>query len=90
MSEVERGPVPPVYFLGGLLLQWGLHALLPMTRIVPEAWAILGAESNGLVLVAVAMASGEQHTTDHLQTWPGSIVDWRLGPTAGLSYASVF
>ena len=50
----------------------------------------LGAESSNLVLVAVAMASGEQHTTDHLLTWPGSIVDWRLGPTVGLSYASVF
>jgi len=50
----------------------------------------LGAESSDLVLLAVAMASGEQHTTDHLQTWPGSIVDWRLGPTANLLYVSVF
>ncbi len=43
MSEAKRGPLPPAFFLGGLLLQWGLHVFLPVTRIVPEAWAVLGA-----------------------------------------------
>ncbi len=43
MSESKRGPLPPAFFLGGLLLQWGLHVFLPVTRIVPEAWAVLGA-----------------------------------------------
>ena len=43
MSSVKRGPLPPVFFLGALLLQWGLHAFVPITRIVPEAWALLGA-----------------------------------------------
>ena len=39
----KRGPLPPVFFLGGLLLQWGLHVFLPITRLVPEAWAAWGA-----------------------------------------------
>lgn len=43
MSGVKRGLLPPVFFLGGLVLQWGLHTLVPITRIVPEAWAVLGA-----------------------------------------------
>jgi protein-S-isoprenylcysteine O-methyltransferase Ste14 len=43
MSGVKHGPLPPVFFLGGLLLQWGLHAFLPFVRLVPEAWAASGA-----------------------------------------------
>ena len=43
MSGVKRGPLPPVFFLGGLVLQWGLHAFVPIIRIVPEAWAVVGA-----------------------------------------------
>ncbi len=31
-----------MFFLGGLLLQWGLHVSLPIARLVPEAWAPLG------------------------------------------------
>ncbi len=42
MSEVKRGPLPPVFFLLGLLLQWGLHVFLPIARLVPEAWALSG------------------------------------------------
>lgn len=41
-AGVKKGPLPPVFFLGGLLLQWGLHASLPIVRLVPEAWAPLG------------------------------------------------
>ncbi len=42
MTDVKSGPLPPVFFLGGLLLQWGLHISLPIARLVPEAWAPLG------------------------------------------------
>ncbi len=42
MTGVKRGPLPPVFFLGGLLLQWGLHISLPIVRVVPEAWTPLG------------------------------------------------
>ncbi len=42
MSEVKRGPLPPVFFLLALLLQWGLHVFLPIARLVPEAWAVSG------------------------------------------------
>ena len=56
MSEVKRGPLPPMFFLGGLLLQWGLHVFLPITRLVPEAWALLGIIPivGGLGVVVVA------------------------------------
>ena len=50
MTGVKRGPLPPVFFLGGLLLQWGLHISLPITRLVPETWAPLG-----MVLIAVGL-----------------------------------
>ncbi len=43
MSPTGRGPLPPVFFLGGLLLQWGLHFFLPIARLIPEAWTVLGA-----------------------------------------------
>ena len=42
MSETKRGPVPPVFFLLALLLQWGLHRFLPVARLLPEDWSVLG------------------------------------------------
>ena len=42
MTGVKSGPLPPVFFLGRLLLQWGLHLSLPIARVVPEAWAPFG------------------------------------------------
>ena len=32
-----------MFFLVGLLFQWALHVFLPIPRVVPEAWAALGA-----------------------------------------------
>ncbi len=56
MSGVKRGPLPPVFVLLGLLLQWGLHVFLPVARLIPEAWAVLGiipiAVGLGVVVVA--------------------------------------
>ena len=43
MNGVKRGPLPPVFFLGGLLLQWGLHTFVPVIRIIHGAWAVSGA-----------------------------------------------
>jgi len=43
MATVRGGPLPPVLFLGALLLQWAAHALLPVAVVVPGAWRILGA-----------------------------------------------
>ena len=48
MSGVKRGPLPPVFFLGALLIQWGLHVFLPVVRLVPEAWVAVG----GIPIVA--------------------------------------
>ncbi len=42
MSGAKRGPIPPVFFLLALLLQWGLHVFFPVVRLVPEAWAAVG------------------------------------------------
>lgn len=56
MSEAKRGPLPPVFLLGALLLEWGLHVYLPITRLVPEAWSALGvipiALGVGVIIVA--------------------------------------
>ena len=56
MTGVKSGPLPPVFFLGGLLLQWGLHLSLPIARVVPEAWAPFGiipiAVGLGMVVAA--------------------------------------
>jgi len=56
MSEGKRGPLPPVFLLGALLLEWGLHVYLPITRLVPEAWSALGvipiALGVGVIIVA--------------------------------------
>jgi len=49
----RRGPLPPVLFLGSLVLQWGLHAFLPATQLVPSRWAIIAAVP---ILVGLALA----------------------------------
>ena len=56
MSEVKRGPLPPVFLLGALLLQWALHVYVPIVRLVPESWDALGiipiAGGVGVMVVA--------------------------------------
>jgi protein-S-isoprenylcysteine O-methyltransferase Ste14 len=37
-----RRLVPPVYFLAAVLTMAGLHALLPLARLVPPPWHLLG------------------------------------------------
>ncbi len=58
MSEVKRGPVPPVFFLLGLLLQWGLHVFLPIIRLVPEAWAVSGVIPIAVGVGVMGLAAG--------------------------------
>lgn len=45
-----------MFLLGALLLEWGLHVYLPITRLVPEAWSALGvipiALGVGVIIVA--------------------------------------
>ena len=50
----------------------------------------LKAELGTLVLVAEAIGSRQRLFTDRLDTWPGALVDWNIGATLNLSYASVF
>lgn len=56
MSGAKRGPLPPVFFLFALLLQWGLHVFLSVVRLVPEAWSAVGfvpiAVGVGVMVVA--------------------------------------
>ena len=42
MTVQKRGPLPPVLFLAALLIQWGLHAFVPIVRLFPGGWAALG------------------------------------------------
>lgn len=57
MNELKSGPLPPVFFLGGLMLQWGLHILLPSARVVPAAWAPLALLPIVLGLGVVVVAA---------------------------------
>jgi protein-S-isoprenylcysteine O-methyltransferase Ste14 len=52
-----RGPLPPVFFLAALLLQWGLHSLLPVLRVLRGEWAILGVAPIALGLVVMVVAN---------------------------------
>jgi protein-S-isoprenylcysteine O-methyltransferase Ste14 len=38
MSESRRGPLPPAFFLGALLLQVALHFPLPLTSVLTAPW----------------------------------------------------
>ena len=62
MSSTSRGPLPPVFFLGGLLLQWGLHSLLPVVRVLSAEWAILGVPPIALGLVVMVAANWQFKT----------------------------
>ncbi len=57
MSSTSRGPLPPVFFLGALLLQWGLHSLLPVARVLSTEWAIFGVAPIALGVVAMVVAA---------------------------------
>lgn len=62
MSSRSTGPLPPVFFLAGLLLQWGLHSLLPVVRVLSREWAIFGVPLIGIGLVVMVVA-GRQFRT---------------------------
>ncbi len=76
--------------VGTLRLRHRLGSVTPLSAASFEIPDHFGAESSDLVLVAVAMASREQHRTSRLLTWPGAVVNWRLNPTLSLSHAAVF
>ena len=42
MNAHRRGPLPPVLFLGALLVQWAAHAFLPIAVVLPGTWGWLG------------------------------------------------
>ncbi len=70
-------------------LRWRLGNVTALSTASFEIPDHLGAELGGLVLVAVAMGSGQQQFTDHLATGPGALVDWNIRNALGLSFASV-
>ena len=59
MNEAKRGPLPPVFLLGALLLEWGLHVYLPITRLVPEAWSALGVIPIAMGVGVMIVAAGQ-------------------------------
>jgi protein-S-isoprenylcysteine O-methyltransferase Ste14 len=52
MSESKGGPLPPVFFLGALLLQAALHFGLPLASVLTAPWNWIG---SVLVLVGVTV-----------------------------------
>ena len=49
----SKGPLPPVYFLGCLLIQVGLHYQAPLAGIIPAPWNWCGAV---LVVLGIGFA----------------------------------
>lgn len=50
--EGRKGPLPPVYFLASLFLEFGLHYRLPVAVVVPEPWNFAGV---ALILLGVSI-----------------------------------
>lgn len=55
-SSIRRGPLPPVLFLGALLIQGAVHALVPSAQVIPSSWDLPGLliVIGGLAVVVVA------------------------------------
>lgn len=43
MGSTKGGPLPPVFFLGSLLLQWALHSFGPVVHVLADPWTAFGA-----------------------------------------------
>ncbi len=50
----------------------------------------LDADLGNLILVAETIGSREGKLTDRLQTWPGAMVDWRIGAVLSQSFTTVY
>ncbi len=68
---------------------WPLGSVTGLSTASFEIPDHLQADLSDVILVAEAVGSRQQHTTDRLQTWPGALVDWTIGAALGLSYARV-
>ena len=66
---------------------WRLGYVTGLSKARFEIPEHLGAEQGNLVLVAVALGSRERQSTGNLLTWPGALVDWRIAPRRGQSFA---
>lgn len=71
-------------------MPWPLGNVTGLTTARFEIPDHLRADLGDLVLVAEAIGSRQRLFTDRLHTWPGALVDWNIGATLNLSYASVF
>ena len=50
----------------------------------------LDADLGNLILVAETIGSRQGKLTDRLQTWPGAMVDWRIGAVLSQSFTTVY
>lgn len=66
MMSKEKGPLPPVILLTFLLLQVGLHKLLPIAQVLRAPWSYVGVAfiAAGIAIVAgPALAFARAKTT---------------------------
>ena len=50
----------------------------------------LDADLGNLILVAETIGSRQGTLTDRLQTWPGAMVNWRIGAVLSQSFTTVY
>ena len=56
MRAQSHGPLPPVFFLGALLVQWAADAFVPVSVVLPGAWGWLGAIPIGVGIVVMVVS----------------------------------
>jgi protein-S-isoprenylcysteine O-methyltransferase Ste14 len=57
-GPIRKGPLPPVFFLCFLILEPGLHFVIPVARIIPSPWHYIGVV---LIMAGVSFAGAAAH-----------------------------
>ena len=70
-------------------IRWRLGNVTALSTASFEIHDHLGADLGHLILLAVPIGSRQRQFTDRLLTSPGAHVDWRIGASLSLSFASV-
>lgn len=54
-----RGPIPPVFFFMGLLVELALRYVLPVAFVIPTPWHWIGAAIIAAALLIIVLAASQ-------------------------------